>query len=228
MDMAQDFKPTEGIEGQLKHYPGNTSHFSIIDKYGNSVSQTQTIRDWFGSGIIPENRGFVLNNTMADFSPKVGVQTTQGLKYGMANSIEGGKTPLSSMSPTLVFKDGELFMSIGAAGGPYIITGTLQAILHAIEFDMLMGSAINSTHIACFSQDQGLQVEFNASPDTLKILENKGHEILKAPAGKGLIDMSNGILKKNGLFYPMASSRIDGCSGAITEDGFISLRGISF
>ena len=102
MNRAGEYAPTEGIDA--KEYRGCTSHFSVMDKYGNVFVQTQTIRNWWGCGVVIPGRGFIMNNTMADFSPKVGVRTTQGLAYGMANAVRPGKTPLSSMSPTIVLK----------------------------------------------------------------------------------------------------------------------------
>ena len=128
-EKAGEFASADGIEA--KQYPGNTSHFVVMDKDGNAFSQTQTIRDWFGCGIVVDGLGFVLNNAMSDFSAAVGAMTSQGLAYGSANAIQGGKTPLSSMSPSMVFKDGKPFLAIGAAGGPRIITGTLQGIVNA-------------------------------------------------------------------------------------------------
>ena len=124
MNRAGEYAPTEGIDA--KEYRGCTSHFSVMDKYGNVFVQTQTIRNWWGCGVVIPGRGFIMNNTMADFSPKVGVRTTQGLAYGMANAVRPGKTPLSSMSPTIVLKDGEPVLAVGSAGGPRIITSTLQ------------------------------------------------------------------------------------------------------
>lgn len=113
---AQEFSASEGIEA--KEYEGNTTHFSIIDKDGNMISQTQTVRSYWGSGVMVDGFGFVMNNAVSDFSAKAGTLTTQGLVYGTANGIEGGKTPLSSMNPALVFKDGMPLLSVGAAGGP--------------------------------------------------------------------------------------------------------------
>ena len=96
------------------------------------ISQTQTVRSYWGSGVMVDGFGFVMNNAVSDFSAKAGTLTTQGLVYGTANGIEGGKTPLSSMNPTLVFKDGMPLLSVGAAGGPRIITGTLQLLLNVL------------------------------------------------------------------------------------------------
>ena len=111
-ETAGEYAPAEGIEA--KEYPGNTSHFAVMDRFGNAVSQTQTVRDWFGCGIVVDGCGFVLNNAMSDFSAKPGALTSQGLTYGSANSIQGGKTPLSSMAPSMVFKDGRPYLAIGA------------------------------------------------------------------------------------------------------------------
>lgn len=138
MDKAQEHAPAEGIEANI--YPGCTSHFSVMDRFGNVVVQTQTIRNWWDCGLVP-GRNFVMNNTMADFSPKEGVRTTQGLAYGMANAVRPGNTPLSSMSPTIVMKDGVPFLAVGSAGGPRIITSTLQLIVNAIDYGMMMESA---------------------------------------------------------------------------------------
>ena len=99
-DKAGEYAPAEGIAA--KEYPGNTSHFVVMDRFGNAFSQTQTVRDWFGCGIVVDGLGFVLNNAMSDFSAKPGALTSQGLTYGSANSIQGGKTPLSSMAPSMV------------------------------------------------------------------------------------------------------------------------------
>ncbi len=88
-ETAGEYAPAEGIEA--KEYPGNTSHFAVMDRFGNAVSQTQTVRDWFGCGIVVDGCGFVLNNAMSDFSAKPGALTSQGLTYGSANSIQGGR-----------------------------------------------------------------------------------------------------------------------------------------
>ena len=179
MDQAQNFAASEGIEA--KEYEGNTTHFSIIDKDGNMIAQTQTVRSYWGSSVMCDDYGFIMNNAMSDFSAKVGVLTTQGLVYGTANGIQGGKTPLSSMNPTLVFKDGKPLMSVGAAGGPRIITGTLQLLLNVLAFDMNLDEALQAAYINCLTQGQGFEYEPWITPDTVKILQERGHNM--APAG---------------------------------------------
>lgn len=224
-DHAGEFAPAEGIEA--KSYPGNTSHFAIMDRFGNAVSQTQTVRDWFGSGIVVPGYGFVLNNAMSDFSAKVGALTSQGLAYGSANSIEGGKTPLSSMSPSIVFKDGRPFLAIGAAGGPRIITGTLQGIINAVDYGMQPEQLVRMPYITCLTRDQGLELEAGISADTVHLLEGKGHKPVLVPPDQALSCMLNSVMCLNEAYYPSATGRVDGCGGALMEDGHLLLDGIS-
>lgn len=226
MEKAQNFAPTEGIEA--KEYRGCTSHFSVMDRFGNVLVQTQTIRNWWGCGVVVDGRGFVLNNAMADFSPKVGVQTTQGLSYGMANAIRPGKTPLSSMSPTIVLKNGAPVMAVGAAGGPRIITSTLQLILNTVDHKMMMDCAVKLPHMCCLSQAQGLELEYGYSADTIRLLEEKGHHVRALGAFGELAEMPNGVMLKDGLFYPSGTCRCDGGSGALTEFDTIVMEGITF
>ena len=217
---------TSGNLSNIKEYNGNTSHFSIIDRYGNVVSQTQTIRDWFGSGIIVDDYGFVLNNGMSDFSALAGAITSQGLTYGDLNAIEGGKIPLSSMSPTIVFKDKKPFMSIGAAGGPRIITGILQGIINAIDYDMLPEQLVNMPFINCLTKNQGLEVEYGISKDTLNILVKKGHIIKEIPVYQAMSTMLNSVMNIDGVLYAASTKRVDGCGGVLFENGHIALEGI--
>lgn len=222
---AGEYAPAEGIEA--KDYPGNTSHFSIMDQFGNVVSQTQTVRDWFGSGIVVDGLGFVLNNAMSDFSAAAGAVTSQGLAYGNANRIEGGKTPLSSMAPTMVFKDGKPFLAIGAAGGPRIITGTLQGIVNAIDFDMLPDQLVSMPYINCLTKAQGLEVEYGISEDTITLLKEKGHILAPIPPDQAMSTMVNSVMCKNGEYYAAGTKRVDGCGGVLLPDGRIAVEGIS-
>jgi gamma-glutamyltranspeptidase/glutathione hydrolase len=222
---AKEFASAEGIEA--KEYPGNTSHFAIMDKYGNAYSQTQTVRDWFGSGIVVDGYGFVLNNAMSDFSAAVGVLTSQGLTYGNANAIEGGKTPLSSMAPTMVFKDGKPFLSIGAAGGPRIITGIVQGIINAVDFGMTPETLVNMPYINCLTKGQGLEVECGISVDTLNLLKAKGHKIVQVPIDQAMSTMLNSVMYKDGEYYAAGTKRVDGCGGALVNGNHIVLEGVS-
>ena len=226
MDEAQEFSASEGIEA--KEYEGNTTHFSIIDKDGNMIAQTQTVRSYWGSSVMCEGYGFIMNNAMSDFSAKVGTLTTQGLVYGTANGIEGGKTPLSSMTPTLVFKDGMPLMSVGAAGGPRIITGTLQLLLNVLAFDMNMDEALQAGYINCLTKAQGLEYEPWITPDTIRLLAEKGH--IMAPCGRGnlLSTMVNGVMRYGDRFQACANNRHDGCGGVLMDDGRMAFGGITF
>ena len=224
-EKAGEFASADGIEA--KQYPGNTSHFVVMDKDGNAFSQTQTIRDWCGCGVVVDGLGFVLNNAMSDFSAAVGAMTSQGLAYGSANAIQGGKTPLSSMSPSMVFKDGKPFLAIGAAGGPRIITGTLQGIVNAIDFDMTPEQLVNAPYINCLTRAQGLEVEYGISGDTRKILEEMGHKIVPVPVDQAMSTMLNSVMCIDGEFYAAGTKRVDGCGGALLPGGHIVLEGVS-
>lgn len=226
MSKAQEYAPTEGIEA--KEYRGCTANFCVMDKYGNVLSQTQTVRNWWGSGVVVPGRGFVMNNAMADFSAKAGVRTTQGLAYGMANAIRPGKTPLSSMCPSIVMKDGKPLLALGAAGGPRIITSNLQTIINCIDYGMMVDSAVKHAHMCCLTLEQGLELEEGFSPDTVKLLEQKGH-IVKQTGDFGiLLVMPNGILNLDGTFFPGGTSRVDGGGGALTESGAMAIDGLCF
>lgn len=226
MNQAQEFSPSEGIEAT--EYHGCTSNFTVMDQYGNVIAQTQTVRNWWGSGVVVPGCGFLMNNAMADFSAKVGVRTTQGLSYGMANAIRPGKTPLSSMCPTIVMKNGLPFLALGAAGGPRIITSNLQTILNCIDYDMLADSAVHCPHICCLTLNQGLELESGISPDTIKLLEGKGHNLLHTTDYGVLGAMPNGIRNVDGVLFPGGTSRVDGGGGALTESGTMAVEGFCF
>ena len=222
---AQDYAAAENIAA--KDYPGNTSHFAVMDRFGNAVSQTQTVRDWFGCGIVVGGYGFVLNNAMSDFSAAVGALTSQGLTYGSANAIQGGKTPLSSMSPCMVLRDGRPFLAIGAAGGPRIITGTLQGIVNAVDYGMTPERLVNLPYIHVITNAQGLEVEYGISEDTLKLLEARGHHLVRNTVDQAMSTMLNSVMRVDGDYYAAGTGRVDGCGGALLPDGSAVLEGVS-
>lgn len=224
-DRAGEYAAAEDIEA--KDYPGNTSHFAVMDRFGNAVSQTQTVRDWFGSGIVVDGCGFVLNNAMSDFSAAVGALTSQGLTYGSANAIQGGKTPLSSMSPCMVLRDGKPFLAIGAAGGPRIITGTLQGIVNAVDYGMTPERLVNLPYIHVITNAQGLEVEYGISEDTLRLLETRGHHVIRDDVDQAMSTMLNSVMKVDGDFYAAGTGRVDGCGGALLPDGSAVFEGVS-
>ncbi|HEX6981675.1 MAG TPA: gamma-glutamyltransferase [Balneolaceae bacterium] len=155
-----------------------TTHFSIVDKDGNAVSVTTTLNGNFGSKVAVSGAGFFLNNEMDDFTAEPGEPNMFGLIQGKANSIEPGKRMLSSMSPTIVTKNGEVRMVLGAAGGPRIITATLHNFLNLAVFEMKPGQAISAPRFHHqWMPDKLYFEEFGLSPDTQELLKEKGHNL---------------------------------------------------
>ncbi|MCI0752044.1 MAG: gamma-glutamyltransferase [Flammeovirgaceae bacterium] len=135
-------------EGKIVGYESSeTTHISIVDTQGNAVAITTTLNDWFGSRIVVAGSGFFLNDEMDDFSMKPGVPNVYGLIGGKGNEIQPGKTMLSSMTPTIIEKNGQLFMVVGSPGGSRIITSVFQTIVNVLEFDMTMQEAVNAKKI---------------------------------------------------------------------------------
>jgi gamma-glutamyltranspeptidase/glutathione hydrolase len=155
-----------------------TTHYSIVDKDGNAVAVTYTLNGSFGTGIVAAGTGILLNNEMDDFTSKPGVANLYGLVQGEANAIAPKKTPLSSMSPTIVTRDGKLFMVIGSPGGARIITITLEAIINVIDHGMNIQEAIDAPRIHHQWLPEKVAMEpFALSPDTLKVLAAMGHNV---------------------------------------------------
>lgn len=165
-----------------------TTHFSVVDKDGNAVAVTTTLNGSFGSKVAVSGAGFLLNNEMDDFSAQPGEPNAYGLIGGEANSIEPGKRMLSSMTPTIVTKDGKVRMILGAAGGPRIITGTLQSFLNMAVFGMNAQEAIaaNRIHHQWFP-DILFYENYGLSPDTIRLLEAKGHRLRTRSIARGHI-----------------------------------------
>jgi len=138
---------------------------------------TYTINGSYGNGVTVARLGFLLNNEMDDFAAKPGTANMFGLVQGESNAIVAKKRPLSSMTPTIVLKDGKLYMVIGAPGGGRIITGVTQAVLNVIDFGMNMQEAIDAARFHHQWQPDVLQMEKGFSPDTTTLLRAKGHEI---------------------------------------------------
>ena len=154
-----------------------TTHFSVVDKDGNAVSNTYTLNFSYGVGFMAAGTGILLNNELDDFSAKPGVPNAYGLIGGAANAAAPRKRPLSSMSPTMVFKDGELLLVTGSPGGSRIITTVLQIILNIIDHGMNIAEATHAPRIHHQWLPDELRVEDGFSPDTLRLLEQKGHRI---------------------------------------------------
>ncbi|MGO2132951.1 MAG: gamma-glutamyltransferase [Halomonas sp.] len=202
MDQAT---PSDTIKaGNPAAYESNeTTHFSIADDNGLAVSNTYTINFSYGSGIVVEDAGFLLNNEMDDFSAKPGVPNAYGLIGGEANKVEPGKRMLSSMTPTIVKKDGKNFLVTGSPGGSRIITTTLQVLMNVIDHDMNIQSAVSAPRMHHQWLPDEIRVEAGFSPDTLKLLEQRGHAISLQPA----MGAAQSIVIDNDVFYGGADPR---------------------
>jgi gamma-glutamyltranspeptidase/glutathione hydrolase len=169
-----------------------TTHYSIVDGDGNAVSITTTLNDTFGSKIFVQGAGFLLNNEMDDFSSKPGVPNMYGLVGGKANSIQPGKRMLSCMTPTIVEKNGKLFMVVGTPGGSTIITSVFQTIIDVIEFDQNMQQAVASKRFHSQWLPDEVATEAGALDSATVIkLQSKGYKI----TGRGGIGRVDAILK---------------------------------
>ncbi|MGL4746364.1 MAG: gamma-glutamyltransferase, partial [Shewanella sp.] len=164
--------------GNLAPYESDqTTHFSVVDKWGNAVSNTYTLNFSYGSGLVAKGTGILLNNEMDDFSAKPGTPNGYGLVGGDANAVEGNKRPLSSMSPTIVMKDGKPFLVTGSPGGSRIITTTLQIIMNVIDHGLNIAEASNAARVHHQWLPDELRVETSLNRDTISLLEAKGHKV---------------------------------------------------
>jgi len=171
--VSRDLKP-----GVPPHEGTNTTHYSIVDNQGNAVSVTYTLNDWFGAKVTAAKTGILLNDEMDDFTAKLGVPNLYGLVQGEANSITPGKRPLSSMSPTIISRDGKPVMVIGTPGGSRIITVVVLCILNVIDYGMNIQEAIDAPrfHQQWLPETTNVEI-FALSPDTRKILVDMGHKL---------------------------------------------------
>jgi gamma-glutamyltranspeptidase/glutathione hydrolase len=158
------------------HEGGNTTQYDVLDAAGNAVSVTYTLNDWFGAHRVAGSTGIVVNNEMDDFTSKPGVPNMFGLVQGANNAVAPGKTPLSSMSPTIVTRDGKVALIIGSPGGSRIITITLEAILNMVDHGMNVQEAIDAPRIhEQWLPDTVYLEPYALSPDTQKLLEARGY-----------------------------------------------------
>jgi gamma-glutamyltranspeptidase / glutathione hydrolase len=158
--------------------PENTTHYSVVDAEGNAVAVTTTLNDTFGSRATAEGLGFLLNDEMDDFTSKPGVPNGYGLIQGPANAIGPGKRPLSAMTPTIVLKDGKLFLVLGSPGGPTIITTVANVLIGVVDFGLDIQEAVNSPRFHNQWLPDQILVEDRLSPDTMNVLRSKGHKLL--------------------------------------------------
>ena len=188
----------------------DTTHFSVMDQYGNAVSNTYTLNFSYGSGIMIPGTGMLMNNEMDDFSSKPGVPNGYGLLGSEANSIQAHKRPLSSMTPTIIFKDNNPYLVLGSPGGSRIITTVLQVALNVMEHDMNVAQAVNSPRIHHQWLPEVLMIENGFGPDTERLLEEKGYRLYPSRT----MGSVQAILKEGEYFYGAADPRRPS-SGAI-------------
>lgn len=156
----------------------NTTHYSVVDRAGNAVAVTYTINSYFGAGVVAPGTGFLLNNEMDDFTTKLGETNQFGLRQGEANLIEPGKRPLSSMSPTIVTKDGQVYLVTGSPGGSTIPTTVLQVITNIIDYGMNLERAVNVPRLHYQGIPNQVRSEDQAiTPKTFRGLKLRGYEI---------------------------------------------------
>ena len=159
--------------------PDQTTHYSIVDADGNAVSVTTTLNNSFGSKVTAEGLGFLLNDEMDDFSSKPGVPNMFGLIQGPANAIGPNKRPLSAMTPTIVLKNGKLFLVLGSPGGPTIITTVANVLMGVVDYGLNIQQAVNAPRFHHQWMPDGILIEPNGiSPDTIGILERMGHKVV--------------------------------------------------
>jgi len=180
-----------------------TTHYSVMDQQGNAVAVTYTINFSYGSGIVAAGAGILLNNEMDDFSAKPGVPNAYGLIGGAANAVVPGKRPLSSMTPTLVFKDGKPLLATGSPGGSRIITTVLQVIMNVVDHGMNIAEATVAPRIHHQWLPDQLYVEEGLSPDTLRLLAAMGHQVTVSNA----MGSTHSILRAETGLYGYSDTR---------------------
>jgi gamma-glutamyltranspeptidase/glutathione hydrolase len=187
-----------------------TTHFSVMDRHGNAVANTYTLNFAFGSGYSVDGAGFLLNNEMDDFSAKPGAANAYGLLGGEANAVAPRKRPLSSMTPTILFKDGQPVLATGSLGGSTIITVVLEMVLNIVDFDMNPMEATAAPRIHHQWQPDVVITEPGVSDDTLRLLEARGFILPKEPDGRfqhRILGRANSVARRGPFFLGAADPR---------------------
>jgi gamma-glutamyltranspeptidase/glutathione hydrolase len=198
--------------GVPAHEGSSTTQYSVVDAAGNAVSVTYTLNNWFGAQRVAADTGILMNDEMDDFTSKPGVPNMFGLIQGTANAVQPGKTPLSSMSPTIITRNGKLVMVIGSPGGSRIITITLEAIINVIDHGMTIQEAIDAPRVHHQWMPDAVLLERQAlSPDTRAALAARGYTFRDA----GYWGIAEGIL--------VGGPSLAGHDG-VDEDGFLPLN----
>ncbi len=200
---SEDIAPGKLLGGESTE----TTHYSVADRFGNVVSNTYTLNFSFGSGIVVPGTGMLLNNEMADFASSPGSANAYGLVQGEANKIEPGKRPLSSMSPTIVFRAGEPWLATGSPGGSVIISTVLQTTLNAMVFDMNIATAAAEPRIHHQWMPDELKMEEGFSLDTIRLLQAMGQNVDLASRTTG---RTNSIMLDEGWLFGASDTRRPG------------------
>lgn len=225
-ELRKEIKPNQATPstqvqpGIGPHEKPETTHYSVVDEKGNAVSTTYTINGRFGSVVIPPGTGFFLNDEMDDFTTKVGEKNLYGLVQGERNSIAPGKRPLSSMSPTIVTKDGKVFLVLGSPEGSRIISITLQTALNIIDHGMPPQEAVNAPRIHHqWLPDEVYYEQRGVSKDTLALLDKMGYQMVEqTPWGAAELIM---VAIPEGAGVSAKSSGNDSAVSGKVREGFI-------
>ena len=197
-------------EEQPAREGGNTTHFSVVDRFGNAVANTTTLNFSYGVGLIADGTGILLNNELDDFAAKPGAPNAYGLVGGAANAPGRGKRPLSSMTPTIVLKDGKPLLVTGSPGGSRIITAVLQVIVNVIDRKLPIAVAVGAPRMHHQWLPDELLVERGFSPDMMRALQARGHNVIEVKLGTS----ANSILVTPEGFAGAADNRTRGALAA--------------
>jgi gamma-glutamyltranspeptidase/glutathione hydrolase len=194
--------------GNLVPYESTqTTHYNVMDSQGNVVAVTYTLNGSYGSGVTVPGLGFLLNNEMDDFAAKPGEENMFRLIQGEANAIQPGKRPLSSMTPTILLRDGKPFMAVGAPGGGRIINGVLEVILNVVDFHLNVQDAVDWPRFHHQWMPDQLYLEAGISPDTVAILRNMGYQIASFEKTDPVVARVEAIVNVNGWLEGAADTR---------------------
>ncbi len=185
----------------------HTTHYSVVDSWGNAVSVTTTINSWYGNKIVVDGAGFFLNNEMDDFASKPGAPNQFGLVGGIANSVQPNKRMLSAMTPTIVLKDNQPYLVLGSPGGPTIITSVLQVIINVLDHRMNIGEANDAPRFHHqWLPDTLLFERFGFPKDVVENLERRGYAVRQRGGTLGRVEAIM-IDRKNGFLYGSTDPR---------------------
>ncbi|MES2229446.1 MAG: gamma-glutamyltransferase [Pseudomonadota bacterium] len=211
--VSNDIRP-----GTAPHEGSNTTHYSIADRWGNAVAVTYTLNDWFGAKVTAATTGVLLNNEMDDFTIKPGVPNLYGLVQGEANAIAPAKRPLSSMTPTIVTKDGQTVLVLGTPGGSRIVSAVLQTIVNLVDHGMDVQEAVDAPRVHQQWLPEATNLEpFALGPDTRRLLEAMGHRFAGPPPASHLAAILVGAPTLGG--QPVSANRFYGANDPRRRSG---------